>query len=99
LIDPWALYEHPHVDWQPHRSQVEVLESTARHRVWCAGRRTGKSDLGGHLLLPEVFYSKAVADEWLRKGKARYFWIIGDEYVTADKEFRVIWNLCKSLDR
>ena len=97
LIDPWAVYEHPHVGWEPHESQVQVLESTARHRVWCAGRRTGKSELGGHILLPEVFYSRAVADEWRRKGKARYYWIVGDEYVTADKEFRVIWNLCKAL--
>lgn len=97
LIDPWAIYDDPHVLWTPHFSQVEVLESDARHRVWCAGRRTGKSEMGGHMLLPEAIYTKFVADEWRKKGKRREFWIVGDEYVTADKEFRVIWNLCKAL--
>jgi hypothetical protein len=38
-----------------------------------------------------------VAEEWRKKGKRREFWIVGDEYVTADKEFRVIWNLVKHL--
>jgi hypothetical protein len=97
LLDPWAIYESPQVDWNPHGGQEQVLESAARHRVWCAGRRTGKSDLGGHVLLPEALYTKAVADEWLKRGKRREFWIVGDEYVTADKEFRVIWNLVQSL--
>jgi hypothetical protein len=41
--------------------------------------------------------SKTLAADWLRKGKRREFWIVGDEYVTADKEFRVLWNLCKYL--
>jgi hypothetical protein len=96
-INPWALYEHPRIDWYPHDSQVEVLDSYARHRVWCAGRRTGKSDLGGHVLLPHALATKAVADDWLKKGKRREYWIVGDEYVTAEKEFRVIWNIIKSL--
>lgn len=97
LLDPWDIYESEHVDWHPHPGQVHVLDSPARHRVWCAGRRTGKSELGGHILLPEVFYTKSVAEEWRKKGKRREFWIVGDEYVTADKEFRVIWNLVKHL--
>ena len=96
-IDPWLLYEHPNVGWNPHDSQVEVLDSFARHRVWCAGRRTGKSELGGHIFLPEIYLTKSVAREWLKEGKRREFWIVGDEYVTAEKEFRVIWHLCKNL--
>jgi hypothetical protein len=91
------IYESPQVDWNPHQGQVDVLNSHARHKVWCAGRRTGKSELGGHRLLPEAIYARSVADEWRKKGKRREFWIVGDEYVTADKEFRVIWNLVKHL--
>jgi hypothetical protein len=95
--DPWAVYEHPLISWDPHPSQELVLESTARHKVWCAGRRTGKSDLGGHVLLPEAIYTRSVAEEWRKKGKSRIFWIVSDEYATAEKEFRVIWHLCNLL--
>jgi len=97
LLTQWDIYRHPRVDWLPHESQCLVLESLARHRVWCAGRRTGKSELGGHVLLPPAFSARSLADEWKRKGKRREYWIVGDEYVTADKEFRVIWNLIKYL--
>lgn len=98
LIDPWAVYRHPRVGWEPHVDQVKILDSTARHRVWCAGRRTGKSDLGGHVLLPEAFYTKSVADDWLLKGKRREFWIVGPEYSDSEKEFRVIWHCLKALN-
>lgn len=97
VLDQWDVFYHPKVDWYPHDSQCSVLESTARHRVWCAGRRTGKSELGGHILLPPTFAARTLADEWRRKGKRREYWIVGDEYVTADKEFRVIWNLIRYL--
>lgn len=96
-LNPWAVYEHPTVEWNPHDTQVQVLDSPARHRVWCAGRRTGKSEMGGHVLLPQGLATRSVADQWLKKGKRREFWIVGDEYVTADKEFRVLWHLVKHL--
>lgn len=96
-LNPWLVYEHPKVAWDPHPGQVEVLDSPARHRVWCAGRRTGKSELGAHVLLPPALATRSVASDWLRKGKRREYWIVGDEYVTADKEFRILWALVKSL--
>lgn len=98
LLNPWAIYEHPVIAWDPHPAQELVLESSARHKVWCAGRRTGKSDLGGHVLLPEAIYTRGVADEWRKRGKSRIFWIVSDEYATAEKEFRVIWHLCQLLE-
>ena len=97
VMDHWHIYRNPRVAWDPHDGQCQVLESKARHRVWCAGRRTGKSELGGHVLLPEAFATRTVSNDWLKKGKRREFWIVGDEYVTADKEFRVIWHLAKYL--
>jgi hypothetical protein len=96
-LNPWLVYEHPKVAWQPHDGQIEVLDSQARHRVWCAGRRTGKSELGAHVLLPPALATRAVAEDWLKKGKRREYWIVGDEYVTADKEFRILWALIKHL--
>jgi hypothetical protein len=98
LLNPWAIYEHPLIAWDAHPAQEVVLESDARHKVWCAGRRTGKSELGGHVLLPEAIYTRSVADEWRKKGKSRIFWIVSDEYATAEKEFRVIWHLCQTLE-
>ena len=97
VMDQWHIFNNPNVAWKPHDGQCDVLGSKARHRVWCAGRRTGKSELGGHVLLPEAFATRSVSQEWTKKGKRREFWIVGDEYVTADKEFRVIWNLAKFL--
>lgn len=97
LLDPWVIYDSPQVNWQPHHDQVSILESRHRHRVWCAGRRTGKSDLGGNILLPEALYTKSVADEWKAKGKRREFWIVGPEYSDSEKEFRVIWHRLQSL--
>lgn len=96
-LNPWQVYEHPAVDWHPHDGQCKVLDSSARHRVWCAGRRTGKSELGAHVLLPFGLATRQIAKEWLRKGKRREYWIVGDEYVTADKEFRTLWALFKHL--
>ncbi|QHB37424.1 terminase large subunit [Mycobacterium phage Onyinye] len=96
-LNPWAIYEHHTVAWRPHGGQVEVLDSNARHRVWCAGRRTGKSELGAHVLLPYGLATRQVATDWLRKGKRREYWIVGDEYVTADKEFRTLWALINHL--
>jgi hypothetical protein len=98
LLNPWAIYEHPLIAWDAHPAQEVVLESDARHKVWCAGRRTGKSELGGHVLLPEAIYTRSVAEEWRKKGKSRIFWIVSDEYATAEKEFRVIWHLCQTLE-
>jgi predicted ATP-grasp superfamily ATP-dependent carboligase len=32
------------IDWEPHYKQREVIESDARIRVLCWGRRTGKNE-------------------------------------------------------
>lgn len=98
VIDKWAIYDHPHVAWEPHKGQLIVAESRARHRVISAGRRFGKSDLGGHELLPEALFTRGLANELLQAGKRREFWIVGPEYSDAEKEFRVLWNLLRKLE-
>jgi hypothetical protein len=89
-INAWALLRES--GWNPHPGQVQVFASSARHRVVSAGRRFGKSDLGGHELLPEVFLAYSMARELREAGKRREFWIVGPEYGDSEKEFRVIWN-------
>lgn len=80
------------LDYAPHNGQVQVHDSNARHRVVCAGRRTGKSTLGGHELTTEALMTYAKADELRERGARREFWIVGPEYSDAEKEFRVLWN-------
>jgi len=62
-----------------------------------AGRRFGKSRLGGMKILPEIFFTKPLANTLIDKGHRREFWIVGPEYSDSEKEFRVLWNMCKKL--
>lgn len=96
-MSKWAVLDHPNVEFDPHSGQLAVMESRARHRVVCAGRRFGKSYVGGHELLPYAIAARS-EKEWLRdKGIRREYWCVGPQYATAEKEFRVFWNLCRKL--
>lgn len=86
------------VGYAPHRGQRKVHASAARHRVVDAGRRTGKSQIGGHELTVEALYTHTVAHEWRAEGKRREFWIVGPEYSDAEKEFRVLYNDLERLE-
>lgn len=98
-LDKWAIYDHPRVNWQPHKGQLIVAENNARHKVVSAGRRWGKSYMGGvDKLLPEVFITKPIASTLLSEGKKRIFWIVGPNFSDSEKEFRVIWNYLKKLE-
>lgn len=97
-VSKWAILDHPAVGFEPHAGQLTVMESKARHRVVCAGRRFGKSYVGGYELLPYAIAARAEAD-WLREnGKRREYWVVGPQYTTAEKEFRVFWNACRKLE-
>ena len=93
---PTAIINKPAVfagvGYEPHAAQVPVHRSRARHRVVNAGRRTGKSVIGGHELTLEVEKTRHMLARLKREGKRREFWIVGPEYTDAEKEFRVFWN-------
>jgi hypothetical protein len=82
------------VTYAPHQVQREVhhAQQMARFRVVCAGRRTGKSTLGGHELTHEAFRAKIHYNELSPKGKRMEYWIVGPNYTDAEKEFRVLYN-------
>ena len=83
--------------FRPHPAQAEVFASLARNRVFAGGRRVGKSQTGGHLLLPKAF-SAFGERSWLEEqGHTRWYWIVGLEYSDAEKEFRVVYNGLKRL--
>lgn len=78
--------------FQPYSLQEEILLNGARNKVLAAGRRAGKSRVGGHRLVPEAFRAWYELDELKRYGLRREYWIVGPEYSDAEKEFRVIWD-------
>ena len=96
ILDKWALFDY--INYNPHQGQLQIAESRARYRVASCGRRFGKSDIGGHELVPEALLTRHLKDALIEVGKRREFWIVGPEYSDAEKEFRVLWNVLKRLE-
>lgn len=85
------------IRYVPHLGQAEILNDNTRFQVVSAGRRFGKSDVGGHKLLPEAFLAYYRRNELRERNKRMEFWITGPEYSDAEKEFRVLWNRLSNL--
>ncbi len=82
------------VGYGPHPTQRRIHAEINRHRfrVVCAGRRTGKSTLGGHELTVrawQAYYRQAMLDPFDNRDE---YWIVGPEYSDAEKEFRVVYS-------
>lgn len=85
------------VNYTPHPGQIPIFLDDHRFKVVSCGRRFGKSDMGGHELLPEAFvayYRKAELED---TGKRMEYWIVGPQYSDAEKEFRVLYDALKKL--
>jgi len=83
--------------WKPHKLQKSVAKSRARNKVLAAGRRAGKSQVGGMSLVPYAF-TALEEREWLEEQhKQRRYWIVGPEYSDSEKEFRVVYDALRSL--
>lgn len=82
------------VGYAPHSVQREVHSHEAFNRFICvcAGRRTGKSTLGGHRLTQEAFKAYYRQGSLSKTGRRAEFWIVGPEYSDSEKEFRVLWD-------
>lgn len=80
------------IGWKPHEGQKRVIASKARNRVVPAGRRFGKSEIGGHKLFQEALNTRLVKSELEDLKKRREFWIVGPSYTDSEKEFRILWN-------
>lgn len=94
-MDKWAVLDQ--IGWEPHPGQLKVAESNARNRVVSAGRRMGKSDIGGHELVPEALFTATQENMLKERKQRREFWIVGPEYTDSEKEFRVLWNELTAL--
>jgi hypothetical protein len=91
---PDEIWQHTwnEVGWRPYPLQEEVLRDRTRNKVLSAGRRAGKSQVGGHRLIPEAFRAFAERQSLAKRGLRREYWIVGPEYSDAEKEFRVVYN-------
>lgn len=85
------------IGWSPHPGQTRVICSLCRNRVVSAGRRFGKSEIGGHKLVQEAVNTRLVRKRLEDLGKRREFWIVGPSYTDAEKEFRVMWNRLEKM--
>ena len=85
------------LEWNPYGLQREVLLDHTRNKLFSAGRRAGKSQVGAHRLVPEAFRTYAELKFLGRKSLRREYWIVGPEYSDAEKEFRVIYNALERL--
>ena len=100
LLNPYLIYDTK-VDgyplWEPNpRTQQRMLASEARHRLWCAGRRSGKSDLA-RMLVPEAYRAYMMQDELRRRGIRMDYWLVGPQFSDPEKEFRVLWRAVERL--
>lgn len=95
LLDQWELFKT--VRFKPHPGQVRILADEHRFQVASCGRRFGKSEVGGHRLLPEAFLTFSQKEHLLDIRKRREFWIVGPNYSDAEKEFRVLYNQLTKL--
>lgn len=81
-------------------AQGKLLYNGGRFRTTDAGRRTGKSNLGGHELAFEAMRmpGRLRHEELSRTGRRAEFWIVGPEYSDAEKEFRVAYDTLKKMN-
>lgn len=97
---PAAINAHAvwrNAGWTPHHGQARVAADPARIAVVAAGRRWGKSELGGMRLLPEALLTRAQLPALKHEGRRREFWIVGPEYSDSEKEFRVVYNALRRM--
>lgn len=87
--DKFEVFEG--LGYRPHKGQMKIHGSRARHRCAACGRRFGKSMVGGMELVPRAL-------ECYLADKARYYWLVGPNYDDDEKEWRVFYDACKKLE-
>ena len=85
-------YTYNKINWHPHEGQRKVIDAHTRNKALAAGRRFGKSEIGGTKLVQEAMNTRVAVPMLDDLGKRREFWIVGPSYSDPEKEFRVLYN-------
>lgn len=72
--------------YRPHDGQRQIHYTPSRFRVISNGRRWGKTFMGAKEVEPCAFSMSAIT------GKPQTGWIVGPNYLDAEKEFRLIYD-------
>lgn len=75
----------------PHEGQRQIHYTSSRFRVISNGRRWGKTFLGGKEVEPCAFSMSSVT------GNVQNGWIVGPQYLDAEKEFRIVYDNFRKL--
>lgn len=75
----------------PHEGQSQIHFAPSRFKVISNGRRWGKTFLGAKEVEPCGLSVSAVT------GKPQMGWIVGPQYVDAEKEFRIIYDTFRRI--
>jgi hypothetical protein len=94
-LSKWDVFRQ--CNWRAHKAQRAVLAAPNRMKAVSAGRRFGKSEIGGHDLVVEALATAPMEHYLKEQGYRREFWIVGPEYTDSEKEFRILWNTLTRL--
>lgn len=78
-------------EYKPHDGQRVIHYTPSRFRVVSNGRRWGKTFMGAKEVEPCAFSMSAIT------GKPQIGWIVGPQYMDAEKEFRIIYDTFRKL--
>ena len=84
VLDKALYFER--TGYRPHNGQRFIHYTPSRFRVISNGRRWGKTFLGAKEVEPCALSVSAIT------GKPQTGWIVGPNYVDAEKEFRIIYD-------
>lgn len=79
------------IDYVPHGGQRDVHFTRARFKVLRCGRRWGKTMFGAHEAEPNIFVPCPMTRQ------PQVGWIIGPNYIDAEKEFRIVYDTMRKL--
>jgi hypothetical protein len=79
------------IGYEPHTGQRDVHFTRARFKVLRCGRRWGKTFVGAHEAEPNMFVPCPIT------GEPQIGWIIGPNYVDAEKEFRIVYDTMRQM--
>jgi len=77
--------------YTPHEGQRDLHQNRTRFKVVRCGRRWGKTFFGGHEMATRVITPSPYA------GGPSIGWVVGPNYVDAEKEFRIIYDDMRRL--